>query len=122
MFLKILILAWRVISLPVQLLVWFLKPKKRMAKIPTKRKRLWKYTISSHAQNEVADPTRNLRKLDVPDNLLRKPLGFENGKISKEGRLVYRVGRWCTLGINPDSKVVINARKASKKERRKYGN
>lgn len=51
---------------------WLLKPKKSMSKTNTKRVRVGKYTISSHAQNRVADPSRNLKKKDMVVNLLGK--------------------------------------------------
>ncbi len=44
-----------------------------MAKPNTKRVRLGKYTVSSHAQNRVVDPKRKMSKLDMLRKLFTKP-------------------------------------------------
>ncbi|MBQ9728464.1 MAG: hypothetical protein IJV85_02595 [Clostridia bacterium] len=56
----------------MSILGWFLKPKKKMAKKNTKYVRIRKYTVTSHAQNRTADPSRNLKKKDMVINLLGK--------------------------------------------------
>ena len=53
----------------MSILAWFLKPKKEMAKKNTKRVRIGKYKVSSHAQNRTVDPNRNLQKKDMVINL-----------------------------------------------------
>ena len=40
-----------------------------MAKLGTKHVRLGKYTITSHAQNRIVQPNKNLRKTDMIINL-----------------------------------------------------
>ena len=58
----------------MSILTWLLKPKKAMAKPKTKRVRMGKYLISSHAQNRTADKTRKLKKCDMVQNLFGKSL------------------------------------------------
>ena len=41
---------------------WLLKSKSDMAKKNTPCVKLGKYTLTSHAQNRVADPTRKTKK------------------------------------------------------------
>lgn len=43
----------------MSLIGWLLKPKWLMAKKHTKNVKIGKYTISSHAQNRVADKKEN---------------------------------------------------------------
>ncbi|MGN1227921.1 MAG: hypothetical protein ACI4TX_04685 [Christensenellales bacterium] len=53
----------------MSIIKWFFKTKKEMGKTNTKRVKLGKYTISSHAQNRIADKKRNLKKKDMVINL-----------------------------------------------------
>ncbi len=53
----------------MSILSWFLKPTKEMAKPNTKHVRIGKYEVTSHAQNRVVDPTRDLNKGDMFRNL-----------------------------------------------------
>lgn len=50
-----------------------------MAESGTKHVRMGKYEISSHAQNRIADASRNLKKKDMVINLLGK--SSKNSKI-----------------------------------------
>lgn len=63
----------------MSILKWFLKPKKEMKKIDAKHVRIGKYEVSSHAQNRIADNSRDLKKKDMVVNLL--------GKKSKNSRV-----------------------------------
>ena len=56
----------------MSILSWFLKPKQEMAKENTKHVKMGKYVISSHAQNRVAQKSRNLKKKDMVINLFGK--------------------------------------------------
>lgn len=53
----------------MSILGFFLKPKKEMAKHNTKYVRMGKYTITSHAQNRIVQPDKNLSKVDMISNL-----------------------------------------------------
>ena len=57
---------------------WFLKPKKEMAKKNTKHVKVGKYEVSSHAQNRVAEKSRDLKKKDMVINLLGKSQNSPN--------------------------------------------
>lgn len=57
---------------------WFLKPKSKMAKEDTSQVRIKNYTVSSHAQNRIVDPSRNLKKKDMVINLLGKSKNSAN--------------------------------------------
>ena len=61
----------------MSILGFFFKPKKEMAKKNTPRVRMGKYTISSHAQNRVVEPKRNLKKSDMVRNLLGRSFQTE---------------------------------------------
>jgi hypothetical protein len=113
----------------MSILGWFLKPKKEMAKENTKHVRIGKYTISSHAQNRVADPSRKLAKKDMVQNLYGKavksePYTYKDGtiqydRLNKKNRTVTH--------ITQKGKVVKSIRKyhsgkeAIKKEMKKFG-
>lgn len=47
----------------MSILKWFLKPKKEMAKNCAKHVRIGKYEVSSHAQNRIADNSKDLKKI-----------------------------------------------------------
>lgn len=64
------------------LLQWIFKSKREMAKPDTKRVRLGKYTVSSHAQNRIVDQTRKLNKQDMLVNLF--------GRDSKNSKIYVR--------------------------------
>lgn len=63
----------------MSVLSWLLKSKREMAKPDTKRVRLGKYIVSSHAQNRIVDPTRKLNKQDMLVNLFGRD--SKNSKI-----------------------------------------
>lgn len=104
----------------MSILGWLLKPKKDMAHPNTKRVKMGKYTISSHAQNRVAQDSRNVTKWDVVDNLFTKP----NGKTTISGNGEYksyaRVGKKITTCINPDTNVVSTVRPISRQDKRDF--
>lgn len=56
----------------MSILGFLFKSKKEMAKKDTKRVKVGKYTITSHAQNRTVDATRKLTKKDMLVNLLSK--------------------------------------------------
>jgi hypothetical protein len=87
----------------MSILSWLLKPKKEMAKEYTKRVRIGKYTISSHAQNRVADPKRNLKKMDMIQNLY--------GKSIKSSPYIYKDGTVQYDKLNKRNKTVTNITK-----------
>lgn len=53
----------------MSILGFLLKSKKEMARKNTKRIRVGKYTITSHAQNRIVETARNLKKKDLLINL-----------------------------------------------------
>jgi hypothetical protein len=73
----------------MSILVWFLKPKKEMAKENTNHVRMGKYEISSHAQNRTVDPARKLKKKDMVVNLLGKASKNSKTYAYKDGTLQY---------------------------------
>lgn len=105
----------------MSILSWLFKPKKEMAKPNTKYVRIGKYKITKHAQNRVVDPTRNLCKLDMLDNLLTKPNVITKTKKDKYGRLSYdRIGKKVTTYINPLNNNVASIRVISNAEEKKH--
>lgn len=92
-----------------------------MAKTDTKHVKVGKYTLTPHAQNRIADKTRNLSKTDVLDNLLTKPNGLTPIKYDDSGRPSYnRVGKRATTSINPKNDNVVSCRAVSRKDRRDF--
>lgn len=104
----------------MSLLSWLFKPKKEMAKKNTKPVRVGKYTISSHAQNRVVQKDRNITKWGLIDNLFTKPNAIAVVKGQKPFRSYNRIGKRLTTSINPDTNVVVTARRVSEKEKREY--
>lgn len=56
----------------MSIISWFFKPIKEMAKPNTKHVKIGKYTITSHAQNRVAQFNRDIKKKDMVQNFLGK--------------------------------------------------
>lgn len=56
----------------MSILSYLFKPKKEMAKKNTKRVKVGKYTVTTHAQNRNVDPSRHLKKSDMIINLFGK--------------------------------------------------
>lgn len=105
----------------MSILSWLLKSKKEMAKPNTKQVRIWKYKISSHAQNQSVAPTRKVKKPDMLKNLLTKPNAISGIKIDNKGRQSYnRVGKKHTTSINPKTNVVATIRPISRQDKRDY--
>lgn len=73
----------------MSILGWFLKPKKEMAKKNTKHVKMGKYTVTSHAQNRTADPSRKLKKKDMVINLLGKESKNSGSYTHKDGTTQY---------------------------------
>jgi len=97
------------------------KPKKEMAKKDTKKVKVGKYTITKHAQNRIAEGSRNIHKLDVLDNLFAKPNGITETKIDKNSQPSYnRVGKRVTTSINPVNDNVVTCRSVSRQEKRDF--
>ena len=96
---------------------WLLKRKSEMAKENTPHVKLGKYTLTSHAQNRVADPARKTRKRDVIDNLFTKPRAITKTKTDNRGRPSYnRIGKRITTSINPRNNNVVSLRPVSDSE------
>ena len=73
----------------MSILGWLFKSKKEMAKPDTKRVKMGKYTVTSHAQNRTVDPARNLKKKDMVINLLGKTSKNSKSYIHKDGTIQY---------------------------------
>lgn len=105
----------------MSLLGFLFKSKKNMAKVPTKRVKIGKYTVTSHAQNRLVDKKRKLKKTSLLENILFKPLVIEETKFDKEGRSSYtRIGRFATTQINPKNYNINSIWKNNKREAKKY--
>ena len=77
------------------ILRYMFKPKKRMSRKNTSQIKIGKYTVSSHAQNRIVDPKRNLKKKDLIINLFgksnnSKPYLHKDGKTTQYDRINYR--------------------------------
>ena len=73
----------------MSILGFLLKPKRKMAKPNTKRVRMGKYTITSHAQNRTVDSSRNLKKTDMLINLFGKSSKNSKSYRHTDGSLQY---------------------------------
>ena len=106
----------------MSILSWLFKSQKEMAQTNTQHVRLGKYTVTSHAQNRLVDPTRRTTKWDVVDNLFTKPHAMTSIKTDHFGRPSYnRVGRRITTSINPRNNYVVSLRPVSDAEEKRYG-
>ncbi|MFI3261251.1 MAG: hypothetical protein R3Y13_06035 [bacterium] len=100
---------------------WLFKSKKSMAKENTKPVRVGKYTISTHAQNRVAQKNRKVSKLDMLRNLFGKPNVITDVKYDKTGRPSYnRIDKKTSSSINPVTNYVATFRRISDKEEKNY--
>lgn len=92
----------------MNVLSWFLKPKREMAKPNTKYVKMGKYTITSHAQNRTVDPKRNLKKKDMVTNLFGKTSKNSKTYMHKDGTLQYD-------RVNDKNRTVTHITQKSKK-------
>jgi hypothetical protein len=105
----------------VSILSFLLKNKTEMANTKTKHVRVGKYTLTSHAQNRIVDPTRKLEKIDVLDNLFTRPHGITNIKYDEQNRPSYnRIGKRATTSINPNNHYITSVRPVSKDDRKEF--
>lgn len=105
----------------MSILSWLFKSKHEMAKRGTKHVKLGKYTITAHAQNRVAEPSRKTTKWDVVDNLFTKPHAITEPKEDHMGRSSYkRIGKRITTAINPKNNNVVSLWPVSDSEEKKY--
>ncbi len=104
----------------MSVLSYLFKSKKKMGKPKTKVVRIRKYLLTSHAQNRIAEPSRCLKKLDLVDNLYRKPLGISKIKFICGKPSFRRVGRYCTVYINPINYNIASVRRIDNKDKRDF--
>ncbi len=105
----------------MSILGWFLKPKKDMAKSNTKPVRIGKYNVTSHAQNRIVDKARKLRKVDMVDNLICKPLAITAIKTDKQGRPSYsRVGKTAVTAVNPQNNNVCSIKRVNDRDAKRF--
>ncbi len=104
----------------MSILSFLFKPKREMAKRKTKRVKIGKYTITSHAQNRIVDKTRKMDKVDVLDNLFTKPNGITKTVYGKNGPSYNRVGKRATTSINPTNNNVVTCRPVSRQDRKEF--
>lgn len=105
----------------MSILCFLLKSKKEMAKKNTNRVKVGKYIITKHAQNRIAEESRQIDKLDVLDNLFTKPNGCTEIKVDKNNQPSYnRVGKRATTSINPTNNNVVSCRHVSKHEQKMF--
>lgn len=107
----------------MSLFSFFHKPIEEMKNKNTKRIKVGRYTISSHAQNQIADPRRNLKKTDLTSNLFLKADYVSKPEKREDGSYSYaRIrGKVCTH-IVPKNRLVKTIHKVHKpsKEISKY--
>ena len=105
----------------MSILSFLLKNKTKMANKKTKHVRVGKYTLTSHAQNRIVDPTRKLKKFDILENLFTKPHGITKVKYDEQNRPSYnRIGKRATTSINPSTHYITSVRPVSKDEREEF--
>ena len=105
----------------MSILGFLFKPKSYMADKNAKPVKLWKYTLTSHAQNRIVDETRKMDKFDVLDNLFTKPNGLSKIKTDELKRQSYnRVGKRITTSINPTNNKIVTCRPVSKQDIREF--
>lgn len=89
-----------------------------MAKLHTPRVRVGKYIASSHVQNRIVE--RNIKKIDVVDTIIRKPIKITKVKYTSGNEPSYdRIGRKVTTSINPNTNVISTIHPTHKKLRKR---
>ncbi|NLN80775.1 MAG: hypothetical protein GX132_05260 [Erysipelotrichia bacterium] len=101
------------------LIIWLLKPKRKMAKKYTRPMSLGKYIIRSHAQNRVVEKDRKISKKDVPINLFTKPIKITKTKYENKKPSYKRIGKMITTSINPKTNYVVSVWRTSSKKKGK---
>lgn len=110
------IVAERVASM--SWLSFLLKPKKDMANKTTKRVKVGRYFVSSHAQNQIVNEDRNLKKVDMTSNLLLKADYVSKLETREDGSLSYaRIRKKVCTHIAPDTRVVKTIHKIHNPEK-----
>lgn len=101
---------------------FLLKSKKKMEKENTKIVKVRGYNITSHAQNKIVNPSRNLKKKYVVSDLYSKPLGYSHFEYDKKkGPSYRRIGNYCVMGINSYFKNVTTAWRLGEDKAKKMG-
>ena len=107
----------------MSLFSFFRKPIEEMKNTNNKRIKIGRYTISSHAQNQIANEKRNLKKIDLTSNLFLKADYVSKPEKRESGSYSYvRIrGKVCTH-IVPKTRLVKTIHKVHKplKEILKY--
>ena len=92
-----------------------------MAKATTNRVKVGKYVITVHAQNRLVEESRQLKKIDILDNLFTTPNGITEIKIDKCNLPSYnRIGKRATTSINPTNNNVVTCRPVSKQDQKDF--
>lgn len=104
---------------------WFkfiTKSRKSMAKPHTKWLELNGFNLTSHAQNRIADPKRNISKMDVIDHFYSSPLlNTPIGKSKDDGTdEFYRIGKKLNSAIAARTNNVKTIRRISDQDQKKY--
>lgn len=106
----------------MSLISFIFKNKKSMAEPYTKRVKLNKYTLTSHAQNRIVDKTRKLTKFDVIDDYYKPKLYKSPIMKDDDGsKKYYRVGRRITSVISYPTNNVRTLWNNNPRRLKKYG-
>lgn len=98
------------------------KSKKAMSKPHTKRVKLNKYTLTSHAQNRIAEKPRNITKFDVIDDLYRKELYKSPQRRYVDGTMEYtRIGRRLTSYVASKTNNIKSIHRNNEKDVKRLG-
>ena len=94
------------------------KSWRSMARPHTKWVELNGFNLTSHAQNRIADPKRNISKMDVVDHFFSKPLVETEASESKRDQSseYYRIGKKLISPIATLSNNVKTIRRIGRKE------
>lgn len=103
-------LGYKIVAERVANMSWLsflLKSKKDMGNKTTKRVKVGRYLVSSHAQNQIVNKDRNLKKVDMTSNLLLKADYVSKPETREDGSLSYaRIRKKVCTHITPDTRVV----------------
>lgn len=107
----------------MSILKFIFKPKREMAKPKTRRINLFGFVFSSHAQNRIADPKRNISKTSVIVHFGSRPLATSEETISRnDGTKEFRrYGSKLTSVVSSNGQVVKTLWRNNKRECRKMG-
>lgn len=105
----------------MSIITFIFKSKRKMAKPHTCHVKIFKYTLTSHAQNRIVDKKRKIRKRDVIYDLYHMPLYIQRVKAKDGTQELQRFGRRLTSFIAINTMKIKSIRRSNNREMKIIG-